>query len=109
MRLVIALLLGLLAVPAAAQEYLLSTSQALAHTSTSATLATGFGSQTYAVRVVCTQSCFINVAKTPLVTAATGVFLPANVPSTIRVTPGMKIAVTAASTLGTLYVTELTK
>lgn len=109
MRALIALAFGLLTMPAMAQEYLLSTSQSLAHASTMATLATRFGSQTEAVRVVCTTACFINAASTPLATAATGTFLPANVPITIRVRPGMRIAVTASSTLGTLYVTELTK
>jgi hypothetical protein len=109
MRPLIALFLGLLTFPAWAQEYQISTSQSIAHTSTMVIIGTPVGAQTYALRLVCTQACFVNVAKTPIATAATGTFLPANTPFQIRTTPGVRVAVTASSTLGTLYVTELTK
>lgn len=109
MRFLTALLFGLLTFPAVAQDYQISTSQSKAHSSTMVIINSAIGSQTYAIRVVCSQSCFINVAKTPIATAATGMFLPANVPMTLRTTPGVRVAVSAASTLGTLYVTELTQ
>jgi hypothetical protein len=65
-----------------------------------------------AIRVVCTAACNIWINASGQVfnpTVATGVYLPANLPTVFSVTPGSKVKVIGNSGSGQLYVMELTR
>lgn len=107
-------LLALLAFPAQADEYAPTTNHVLAFTGTSAATTTGFGTDTLRARFVCSAACFVALeisGVTPVATStgATSYYLPANVPETFVVSPGMKAAAIQASSAGVLYITELSK
>lgn len=59
--------------------------------------------------LTCTAACFFNIAKTPLVTTATGSFLPANTPTFWSVRLGDRIQVVLSTSTGTMVIQELTK
>ena len=64
------------------------------------------------LRLVCSQACFIAFGAsgtTPVATAATGLFLPANTPEYFEARSNERIAVIRESANGTLYVTEMSK
>lgn len=90
--------------------------QALAYTGSSSSSSSAFGAQTYQLYLAATSACVFKVGDVSqtAVDDNTGVFLPANYPIYITVSPGQKIAairkgtdglVTATS--GTLWVVEL--
>lgn len=93
-----------------AQVFTPIASQQVTFTDSASGTSTATGTQTYAVRLVCTTDCLIDFS-TPvtLETVTTLMFLPANVPMTFILSPNRQIAVTEASTAGTLYITELSK
>lgn len=92
-----------------------STSQDVAYTGTSATVASGFGAGTYCVRLAATSACRYRVVEAAGGTAtATDTFLPANWVDYIIVSPGQKIAAIQSATnglitatAGTLNITEM--
>lgn len=66
------------------------------------------GSQTRAVRVLCTTACLVAFPVTPIAAAATRpVYLPAVTPEYFKVTPGTYAYVVQVTSGGTLYVTEV--
>lgn len=78
---------------------------AVATTSTAAA-SSAFGSQTYEIRVAASAACFVKVDAAPTA-AATDAYLPANVVTFIKVTPGQKISAFSA-TVQTVSVVEVT-
>tara|TARA_Y100000310_G_scaffold293683_1_gene323461 strand:- start:6532 stop:6909 length:378 start_codon:yes stop_codon:yes gene_type:complete len=85
----------------------------LAYGSASVQATSAFTSQTRWARLVCTTACFVQLGPggTSPIAFSTGVttsmFLPANVPATIKVDRGGAISVIRLSSDGTLYIQEL--
>ena len=72
------------------------------------------GAFTQAIRLTCTQSCFVAFSATGITptisaTAASAMFLPANVPELFLARGRSRIAVIRLATDGTLYITEMSK
>ena len=69
-----------------------------------------FGPQTWAIRVVATGNCHIDIGASPTASASTAYVAANQKPEYIRVSPGDKIAVIQdGSATGDLYVTELSQ
>jgi hypothetical protein len=89
-----------------ANNFRLGTHQSVAYTGTAGTIANGFDTGTWAVRVVCTTAAFVKIGSSP--TATTGdVYLPADKPEIFIVNPGEKASAIQVASGGTLHVTEL--
>ena len=110
-----------LAYPAMAEEYRPILNQSMPFDATSRPITAYWTGRTVqALRLICSQSCFVafgvseatwstSLPLAPFASAATGLFLPANVAETVLNKGSSRIAVVALSTGGTLYVTELSK
>lgn len=111
-RIILAALL-LAAFPALADSYRPVLNQPMPFDSTSRPITTYNVAQFVRVlRIVCTQSCFIAFGPsgtTPFASAATGMFLPANVPEYVDARSNERISVVRDTANGTLYVTEMSK
>ena len=69
-----------------------------------------FGAQTWAIRVVATGNCHINIGQAPVATATSAYVAANQKPEYIRVNPGDKIAVIQdGSATGNVFVTELSQ
>ena len=111
MRILIALLL-MAGVAHAADDAVLQpvTTEQVAFTATASGTSGAVEAYNTVVRLVCDVACLVNIQKTPVVAGSTGVYIPAGVVSLFRVTPGVKVEVTAATgTGGTLHITEMSK
>lgn len=116
-RLALALLLALGVGSAVAQTYFRTgTSQKIDYGCTpscSVQTSSAWGAQTQYIRVVAHKAtAYINFAAsggTLLVTAATGIYLPVEEPQIFRVPANGKLGIMAASTTGSVWITELTQ
>lgn len=78
-------------------------------------IANAFGAQTYQVMLVSTSGCNVQIGDgVQTASATTSLYLPADFPLVVDVTPGQRISAIKAATnglvtatAGTLYVTEL--
>jgi len=84
----------------------LGTHQSAAYTGTAGTITNPIGSGTFKVRVVCTSAAYVKVDNSPTATAA-DVYMPADCPEYLTVTPGMKVSAIQVASSGTLHVTEI--
>jgi hypothetical protein len=84
----------------------LGTHQSVAFSTTAGTIPNPVGTQTYKVRVVVSSAANILIGNSPVATAATGSYLPANFPEVFDCTPGQSVSAIGAAA-GTLDVTEL--
>lgn len=77
----------------------------------SVTTDSGFGTGTYAARVVCTTACFVAFGQSPIAVEGTvgSIYLPADFPAQFIVDPGQTVAVIALSSAGVLFVVELSR
>ena len=91
--------------------------QRIPYGGSSVVVTNAFNGQTRVVRLVCTSACYIavgassgsSVTNTLYATAATGAYLPTNVPELFMVSGGQHVAVVQVSSGGALTVTEMTK
>jgi len=84
--------------------------QALALGAASVASTNAFGAQTWAIRVVSSGNCHIDIGQAPTATATSAYIAANQKPEYIKVNPGDKIAVIQdGSATGTLYVTELSQ
>lgn len=65
-----------------------------------------FGDKTSVIRMFATQDCLLAFGQAPIVTQATGYFLPGGIIDFVGVQPFWKVAVIQSSTVGVLYITE---
>jgi hypothetical protein len=84
----------------------LGTTQSIAYSGTAGTIAKPVGSQTYAVRVVCTTDAFVRIDDNPTATTSDAL-LPAGAPEYFTITPGMKVSAVQLASSGVMYVTEV--
>ena len=82
-------------------------------TCSAAQISNAFGAQTEWVRVVLNGATgfisFGTSGTTPIVTAATGIYMPVEVPALFRVSRNGTMRILAHSASGTAYITELSK
>lgn len=84
--------------------------QAIALGAASVASANPFGAQTWAIRVVATGNCHIDIGKAPVATATSALVAASQKAEYIKVCPGDKIAVIQDGTAtGNLFVTELSQ
>jgi hypothetical protein len=87
----------------------LSTNQLLAITSAASVASAAVGAQTYAVLLTATVAAYVAVGKAPTAaaTSGNGTYLPPNFPILITIAPGEEVAAIAASSSGSLSITEV--
>lgn len=101
--------------PALAEEpvtFFPSTAQNLAYSSASVSITDAVGSYINVVRLVCTTDCYVAFSvsgASAVANSATGVFLPANVPEYMRISPNSTVHVIRDTSDGTLSVLEVTR
>jgi hypothetical protein len=84
-----------------------STHQSVAYTATAGTISNAVGAQTRYVRIVVTTAAYYAIGGAPTATTS-DVYIPANVPEIIQISPGEKVSAVRVSGDGALHVTELT-
>ncbi len=109
----LALFVLLLATPVGAAEiYKPITSHVLDATATSQAMTTNFGSSIRVMRIHAQEDIFFAIGisgSTPLASAATGHFLPADTTEYFWVNPASEIAVISNGTTGQVFIMELSK
>ncbi len=90
------------------------TTQTIAYTTTSASIASTFGKETFQIRIVADSAICYSVGDGAQTATSTSPFLPASWIEYVTVTPGQQVAVIAAptnglvtSTAGTAWITEI--
>lgn len=84
------------------------TVQKVAYTGTAGT-SSAVGSQTYAVRLVASTACHVNISAAGTAATATDGYIAANAPAEyVCVSPGDKISAIQDASGGNLWITELT-
>jgi hypothetical protein len=82
------------------------TTQTVAYTGTAAVTTNGASSGVYKLRLVCTTQAFVVVGTSPVATAGTGVYMPADTPEYVTCFPGEKVSAIQFVAGGSMYVTE---
>jgi hypothetical protein len=80
-----------------------------AFTGTSSASQAGSTTNSLLVRLVSDTDCFVNLGLNPVVTATTGIFMPAGSVEYFKTEPGWKVAVIQKAAGGNLYITEISR
>ena len=82
------------------------THQSVAYTGTAGTITNGISAGVNKIRVIVTSAAYVLVGDTPTATTA-AVYMAADSPEYVSVTPGQKVSAIQVSGGGTLHVTEI--
>jgi hypothetical protein len=89
--------------------YLPNVSYVQAFTGVSSQSVAGSATNCLLIRLVADTDCFVNTGINPVVTATSGVFMPAGSVEYFKYEPGWKIAVIQKSGPGNLFITEMSR